>query len=239
MGVGRGVSPFELAHFGINFIESREIFEESLKAVVVGLREGKLSHRGEHLKFHGAPIELKPKQKPNPPFWYGASTPEGLAFAARHRMQIVTGGPNVVVNGTLQAYRELLGASRDQSDDLNPQIKTLKLGAVRHLFIADSDHQAEEIATPAYRVYYNNIVKLWRDFGTVPIIFTDDLQRACAADAAIVGSPKTVREKVAAYFKESGSNYLVLSFAWGSLTYEQSRHSLDLFAAEVMPHFAS
>jgi alkanesulfonate monooxygenase SsuD/methylene tetrahydromethanopterin reductase-like flavin-dependent oxidoreductase (luciferase family) len=239
MGVGRGVSPFELAHFGVNFIESRGIFEESLKAIVGGLREGKLSYRGEYLKFHGAPVELTPKQKPNPPFWYGASTPEGLAFAARHRMQIVTGGPNAIVNGTLQAYRELLSASHDQAVDLNPQIKTLKLGAVRHLFVADSDQQAQEIATPAYRVYYNNIVKLWRDFGTVPIIFTDDLQRARAADAAIVGSPKTVRERVAAYFKDSGSNYLVLSFAWGSLTYEQSRHSLDLFASEVMPHFTS
>jgi hypothetical protein len=54
-----------------------------------------------------------------------------------------------------------------------------------------------------------------------------------------VGSPKSVREKVAAYFEQSGSNYLVLSFAWGGLNYEQSRHSLDLFASEVMPHFVN
>jgi alkanesulfonate monooxygenase SsuD/methylene tetrahydromethanopterin reductase-like flavin-dependent oxidoreductase (luciferase family) len=86
-------------------------------------------------------------------------------------------------------------------------------------------------------VFYNNIVKLWRDFGTVPTLFTDDLLRARAGDAAIVGSPESVRQKIAAFFEESGANYLVLSFAWGSLTYEQSRHSLDLFVAEVLPHF--
>jgi alkanesulfonate monooxygenase SsuD/methylene tetrahydromethanopterin reductase-like flavin-dependent oxidoreductase (luciferase family) len=237
VGVGRGISPYELAHFNVGFLESREIFEESLEVIVKGLRARTISHRGERYKFAGAPVELAPKQKPNPPFWYGASTPDGLAFAARHRMQIVTGGPNGIVKGTATAYRDLLDKFRDSPDDLNPQVKEPKIGAVRHFFVADSDQQAEDIAIPAYRVYYNNIVKLWRDFGTVPTLFTDDLQRARAGDAAIVGSPKSVREKIAAYFEESGTNYMVLSFAWGSLTYEQSRHSLDLFASEVLPHF--
>jgi len=237
VGVGRGISPYELAHFNVNFIESREIFEESLKVIVEGLRERKISHRGERYKFAGAPIELTPKQKPNPPFWYGASTPDGLAFAARHRMQIVTGGPNGIVKGTAIAYRELLDKFRDSPDDLNPQVKDLKIGGLRHFFVADTDKQAEEIAIPAYHVFYNNIVELWRDFGTVPTLFTDDLLRARSADAAIVGSPRSVREKIAAYFEKSGTNYLVLSFAWGGLSHEQSRHSLDLFVSDVLPHF--
>jgi alkanesulfonate monooxygenase SsuD/methylene tetrahydromethanopterin reductase-like flavin-dependent oxidoreductase (luciferase family) len=93
IGVGRGVSPYELAHMNVNFLESRAIFEDSLKAIVKGLRERKIVHQGEYHRFTSTPIELAPKQHPNPPFWYGASTPEGLNFAARHRMQIVTGGP--------------------------------------------------------------------------------------------------------------------------------------------------
>jgi alkanesulfonate monooxygenase SsuD/methylene tetrahydromethanopterin reductase-like flavin-dependent oxidoreductase (luciferase family) len=237
VGVGRGISPFELAHFDVKFLESREIFEESLKVLVEGLRGRKLSHRGERYRFAGAPIEVAPKQQPNPPFWYGASTPEGLAFAARHRMQIVTGGPNAIVKGTAAAYRELLDKFRDSPDNLNPLIKEPKIGAVRHFFVAESDQQAEEIAIPAYRVYYNNITKLWRDFGTVPTLFTDDLLRARSADAAIVGSPKSVCDRIAAYFDESKTNYLVLSFAWGGLSYEQSRRSLDLFVSDVLPHF--
>jgi alkanesulfonate monooxygenase SsuD/methylene tetrahydromethanopterin reductase-like flavin-dependent oxidoreductase (luciferase family) len=238
IGVGRGVSPYELAHMNVNFLESRAIFEDSLKAIVKGLRERKIVHQGEYHRFTSTPIELAPKQHPNPPFWYGASTPEGLNFAARHRMQIVTGGPNKVVKGTAEAYGAMLERYRDHPDDLNPRIRHPKIGAVRHCFVADNDHDAEEIATPAYRVYYNNIVKLWRDFGTIPTLFTDDLQRARGGDAAIIGSPGTVRDKVAAYFEESGTTYLVLSFAWGGLTHEQSRRSLDLFASEVMPQFA-
>ena len=153
VGVGRGISPYELAHLNVNFLESREIFEESLKVIVEGLRERKISHRGERYKFAGAPIELAPKQKPNPPFWYGASTPEGLAFAARHRMQIVTGGPNAIVKGTAIAYRELLDKFRDRPENLNPHVKDLKIGGLRHFFVTDTDKQAEEIAVPAYRVF--------------------------------------------------------------------------------------
>jgi alkanesulfonate monooxygenase SsuD/methylene tetrahydromethanopterin reductase-like flavin-dependent oxidoreductase (luciferase family) len=237
VGVGRGISPFELAHFRVDFLQSREMFEESLQVIVEGLRNRKISHRGEHYKFSGAPIEVSPKQMPNPPFWYAASTPEGLMFAARRGMQIVTGGPNAIVNGTAQAYRELLRQHRNSADDLNPQIKDPIIGAVRHFYVAKTDTQAEEIAVPSYRVYFNNIVKLWRDFAVTPNLFTEDIHRASAADAAIFGSPATVREKIAAYFEQSGCEYLVLSFAWGSLSYEQSRRSLDLFASEVMPHF--
>ena len=35
----------------------------------------------------------------------------------------------------------------------------------------------------------------------------------------------------------SGTNYFVCRFAFGSLSYPQSRAALDLFADEVMLHF--
>jgi alkanesulfonate monooxygenase SsuD/methylene tetrahydromethanopterin reductase-like flavin-dependent oxidoreductase (luciferase family) len=239
VGVGRGVSPFELAHFNVNFLQSREIFEESLKIIVSGLRDHQITHKGEYYHFSGAPIEIRPKQEPNPPFWYGASSPEGLQFAARHGMNIVTGGPNPMVQATAAVYRELREKHRDTPSDLNPHLKTPTVGALRHFYVADTDQQAEAVSRPAYKAFYANITKLFRDFGMVPTIFTDDIKLARAHQAAIVGSPATVRDAIAVYFEQTGCNYLVLSFAWGSLTYEQSRRSLDLFAAEVMPHFVS
>ena len=118
VGVGRGISPYELAHFDVNFLESREIFEESLKVIVEGLRGRNISHRGERYKFAGAPIEVAPKQQPNPPFWYGASTPDGLAFAARHRMNIVTGGPE----RDRQGHRDRVSASCSKNFATAPTI---------------------------------------------------------------------------------------------------------------------
>jgi alkanesulfonate monooxygenase SsuD/methylene tetrahydromethanopterin reductase-like flavin-dependent oxidoreductase (luciferase family) len=136
----------------VNFLEAREIFEESLKVIVAGLREHKLAHKGPHYRFANALIEIQPKQKPNPPFWYGTSNTEGLAFAARHGMNIVAGGPNAVVNGVAQAYRQLREKVGDDSENLNPQVKVPIIGAVRHFFVADTDREAEEIARPAYKI---------------------------------------------------------------------------------------
>src|SRR6266851_1931621 len=36
LGVGRGVSPFEVAYYGVSFMDSREMFEEALQALVKG-----------------------------------------------------------------------------------------------------------------------------------------------------------------------------------------------------------
>jgi len=168
---------------------------------------------------------------------FALSTDYGVFLLTRIKEHHDAGGPNAVVNGVAQVYRELREKFRDAPDNLNPQVTVPIVGAVRHFFVADTDLEAEQIARPAYKIYYGNIVKLWRDHGAIPAMFTDDLDRARNADAAIVGSPSTVRDRIARYFEQTSCNYLVLSFAWGSLTYEQSRNSLDLFVSKVMPEF--
>ncbi|MCH8107557.1 MAG: LLM class flavin-dependent oxidoreductase [Chloroflexi bacterium] len=57
-----------------------------------------------------------------------------------------------------------------------------------------------------------------------------------AGFGAIAGSPATVREYMDEYL-ETGANYFVCSFQWGDLSHEQAMQSLELFAAEVMPHY--
>ena len=112
------------------------------------------------------------------------------------------------------------------------------MGAIRHIYVTADDREVGAVAAPAYTAYYNNITKLWRDFRTVPDYgFTPDLEIARKADVAIVGSVNHVRDEVARFFEQSGCNYMVLSFAWGGLTQEQSRRSLDLFVEKVMPGF--
>jgi alkanesulfonate monooxygenase SsuD/methylene tetrahydromethanopterin reductase-like flavin-dependent oxidoreductase (luciferase family) len=52
----------------------------------------------------------------------------------------------------------------------------------------------------------------------------------------VVGTPDTVR----AYFDEymtTGADYMVLSFQWGSLSYEQAMRSIRLFREELMPRY--
>lgn len=54
---------------------------------------------------------------------------------------------------------------------------------------------------------------------------------------ALAGSPRAVREYMEEYVA-TGANYFVCSFQWGDLTHEQAMQSIELFASEVMPHYA-
>ncbi|NQV20739.1 MAG: hypothetical protein HQ511_04915 [Rhodospirillales bacterium] len=132
-------------------------------------------------------------------------------------------------------YGRARAAARGSDRDLNPHVDTPLFGAFRHVYVADTDNQADEIATPAYTAYYENLMKLWRDFNTVNTLFTPKLAEAKSYDVAWSGSPKTVAAEINKYFEESGTNYVVLAVAWGSLTAEQARRSFDLLTNEVMP----
>ncbi len=130
-------------------------------------------------------------------------------------------------------------AERRAPDDLNPHLGETRRGAIRHIYVAGDEREVDRVARPAYKAYYNNIVKLWRDFRTLPAYgFTDDLDLARANDVAIAGTANEVRDRVASFFADSGCDYLVLSFAWGNLAHADSRRSLERFVTRVMPDFA-
>ena len=57
-----------------------------------------------------------------------------------------------------------------------------------------------------------------------------------AKDGAIVGSVETVTREINNAMKVSGCNYLVGRFAFGNMTYQDTRRSVDLFTNEVMPN---
>ena len=237
IGVGRGISPFELAYFHVPFMESHEIFEESLEVLVALLREKRVSHKGAHYTVRGYPMELQPMQQPNPPFWYGTSSPDRAAFAARRCMNMVALGPAFAIKASVDRFRETWEKHRDDPQCLNPHVKNPWFGSGRHIYVADTDAQAQEEARPAWRTFYDNIQKLWHDFFTSTIHFTPDLEVARKAGAAIVGSPATVRAEIEQLADQTGINYLAPAFAWGSLSQDQAMRSIRLFADEVMPHF--
>jgi alkanesulfonate monooxygenase SsuD/methylene tetrahydromethanopterin reductase-like flavin-dependent oxidoreductase (luciferase family) len=238
VGVGRGISPYELGYFGVGAFESRDMFEEALAVLVAGLSNEWLSHRGEYYRYRDVPMELRPVQRPYPPLWYGASTREAALWSARRGMHVVGAGPNTGLREVMQVYRETWEEYRQTSESFNPQADTPMMGALRHVYVAETDQAAETAARPAYRFWYNSLVKLWRHFRSTPIAFTEDLDIACQRDVAIVGSPETVSERVARFAEESGCNYLVCSFAFGDLSHEQVMRSIDLFASKVMPAFS-
>jgi len=238
LGVGRGASPFELAYYNVPLLESKVMFEEAIDVLKKGLRNPRLSHDGDNYVYHDVPMETPPVQQPNPPFWFGAFSPANAGFAGGLGMNAVCGGTNKMVRDLKAIYDEARAGARGTDNDLNPHVDTPLFGAFRHCYLDETDAAAVLTAKPAYTDYYNNLMKLWRDFNTVNTLFTPDLDEARRYDVAITGSPDAVRADVEKYFEETGANYLVLAFCWGSLSQAQSDRSFQLFAEEVMPAFS-
>jgi len=231
LGVGRGISPYELNYAGVNFIDAYSQYDEALEVIRKGLAGGTLTHRGRWYNFDRVPMEMVPRQRPHPPLWAGASSLDSVVANAAKGISVVIGGPNTRVRAAAEAFRSAGGAHLAGA---NP----IRIGAQRHIVVAETDAEAMAIARPAYKLWYDALVKLWLSHNARPSSFIDNLDGTIANDGAIVGSPATVRAEVERQLAETGMTYFMCRFAFGDLTYEQSARSLTLFAEQVMPHVA-
>jgi alkanesulfonate monooxygenase SsuD/methylene tetrahydromethanopterin reductase-like flavin-dependent oxidoreductase (luciferase family) len=93
VGVGRGVSPFELKYHKIEHEDSRDIFIDAFNCVSAGLTTDTLTYSGKHYQYKDVPIALRPLQQPHPAFWYGSSNTTGSTWAGEHGMHFVSLGP--------------------------------------------------------------------------------------------------------------------------------------------------
>src|SRR5581483_10355169 len=67
LGVGRGISPYELGYFGVDPAKTRALFDEALAIILAGLTRERLTYHGRYHHFDDVPIELRPLQRPYPP----------------------------------------------------------------------------------------------------------------------------------------------------------------------------
>ncbi len=83
-GTGRAYQPHEFTGLGIPMEDSREMYDEALELIVKAWTNEKIQHQG---KFWNVPepIEVLPKpvQKPHPPIYQAAISPESFAAAGR------------------------------------------------------------------------------------------------------------------------------------------------------------
>jgi alkanesulfonate monooxygenase SsuD/methylene tetrahydromethanopterin reductase-like flavin-dependent oxidoreductase (luciferase family) len=68
LGVGRGVSPYELRNFGVEPENSRAMFDEALTVLLTGLTQPRLNFAGVHYQYRDVPMELHPVLQPYPPY---------------------------------------------------------------------------------------------------------------------------------------------------------------------------
>jgi alkanesulfonate monooxygenase SsuD/methylene tetrahydromethanopterin reductase-like flavin-dependent oxidoreductase (luciferase family) len=244
VGIGRGVSPYELKYHKVEHDQSREIFIDAFKCISAGLRTDVLNYAGDHFTYKDVPIALRPLQEPHPPIWYGSSNEIGSTWAGEHVLHFVTLGPPAFAKANIDAYRTAL---KKRGGPAQPKAEFpggAAIGVQRHIFVADTDVQAHRFAKPAMDVHLAHLNWLRVKHGETGLTSRLNVSRganfeACLADRTVIaGSPATVRAEIERQVEELGVNYLLTYLFLGTMSLVEALRSLDLFATEVMPHLA-
>src|SRR5450755_1192178 len=92
IGVGRGVSPYELNFHKIDPESSREIFIDAFDTLLAGMTSDRLNHKGPYYSYANVPMELRPLQRPHPGLWYGSLNAVGAQWAGERGLHFATLG---------------------------------------------------------------------------------------------------------------------------------------------------
>jgi alkanesulfonate monooxygenase SsuD/methylene tetrahydromethanopterin reductase-like flavin-dependent oxidoreductase (luciferase family) len=238
----------EYYSFSMNPAHARERFQEAHDLILRAWTEpGPFEFYGKHYKLRYVNTWPKPVQQPHPEIWIpGAGSVETVEFVARKRYAYM-GIPYFHIS----VFERMFNMLRDACDREGYEADPLQSGWLEPIYVSDTDAQARreyeehfwyfvkrllpgiETQPPGYTTLrsYENIVKGAKSFAAS----LDTWDEVVEGQYAIVGSPATVAEKLATNLRRLGTGNLLGLFQLGTLPDHLTRHSLELFANEVMP----
>jgi alkanesulfonate monooxygenase SsuD/methylene tetrahydromethanopterin reductase-like flavin-dependent oxidoreductase (luciferase family) len=244
IGVGRGVSPFELNYHKVNHEDSRNIFLDAYECLVKGLTTDKLTHTGPYYTYTDVPMALRPLQGPHPAFWYGSSNEIGATFAGEQGMHFTANGGTAHAKVNINAYKAAL-AKRGGAAQPKAEFKGgAAIGQLRHIVVADTDAEAQRLMKPAFEHHLESLNYIRKLNGSNEFTARLNVHRGINFEScedngmAICGSPETVVRKITEQQAELGTNYLLAYMFFGTLSFETALRSMELFRSEVMPKIA-
>ena len=224
-GVGRGVSPFELAYFGVPAEDSGAIFQANVAAILESYRTGVFSHpAGER---PSTKLSVLPIQQPHPQLWVASGSLDTAVRAGGEGTNFVGrwegGALPALVDGYWGAWRAAEGTGRDP-----------RVGCAAAVYIGETDAIAQERYVQAATVYWERLTSLWHDHGVTAADFLYDPHDMLGKSNAIVGSSETVRDQLAALLEQSDINYFELTMTYGDLSVDEASENLRSLAG-IMP----
>lgn len=245
IGIGRGVSPFEMKYHNVEHDQSREIFADAYACIRAGLGKSEFSYKGPHYQYENVPLPFQPLQQPVPAFWYGSSNTTGAQWAGEQGLHFVANGGPEFALPNIEAYRRALakrgGVEKPKAEFPGGGV----VGQLRHVVVADTDEEARSIAKPSLE--HHTACLNWIRERNKSTEFTARLNvhRSQSYEdweklgMVVAGSPETVTKELVRQADYLGINYLLTYMFFGTMSMSQAMRSLQLFRTEVMPKLAA
>jgi alkanesulfonate monooxygenase SsuD/methylene tetrahydromethanopterin reductase-like flavin-dependent oxidoreductase (luciferase family) len=235
VGVGSGVSPYELAYFGVDQGEARARFDETLTAVTAALATGRLTHRGTLLRDYDVELSVGPVQRPHPPLWYASSNTSSAEWAAAGDVSFVGRWNGGSFAAAAEAYWRVREDHQATLAAAAAATVPPRIGFAATVYIGSSDAAAVDRYEAAAALHYRHLLSLWHKHDNHAFDGMADLQAGLRRGNALVGSAETVRDRLAEQISQAPVNYFEATLAFGDLTPAEAHANLAAFADVVMP----
>jgi luciferase family oxidoreductase group 1 len=231
IGLGRGYQHYEFERLGLELDSARARWEEAVDIILKALTGEPFIYQGKLFDIPETTIFPQPLQKPHPPIWVTAQSPESVDATVRRGFNLLTGGFGVPL--------ERMGEFRRQFDRLVTEVKPPRVpqvGVQRAVYVTDSvaDARWNMRVTLSLRNHYERV-----DRGrAVPVPSpkepdTDDLLDRFL----VIGTPDTVIRQIRRVQETVGISHFNCSFWFGDIEHPRIMRSMELFAREVLPAF--
>jgi alkanesulfonate monooxygenase SsuD/methylene tetrahydromethanopterin reductase-like flavin-dependent oxidoreductase (luciferase family) len=231
-GVGKGYRHNEFLGFCVPIAEADARFSESLDVIIKSwTSKQRFSHHGKYWNFEDVIVEPPTAQKPHPPMWMGAGSPDSIR-------QVAARGYNLLLDqfASFETVGERIAIYKEALEKHGRVFDPLNVGVTRAFFVAKNT--AEKEAALERRMEAQRRLEAISNApdGTKSkaSIMTYSETREASEESALYGSPDEIAVKLDS-LRKLGVEYVLLN---GGGLVGHANDSLARFAREVMPAFA-
>jgi alkanesulfonate monooxygenase SsuD/methylene tetrahydromethanopterin reductase-like flavin-dependent oxidoreductase (luciferase family) len=239
--LGRGVPKDDMKH-RLDRETAQARFEEGIEILVRAWSGETFTYSGKAWSYQDISCRPQPLQKPHPPIYYGATSPDSPVMVARR-------GWNLALSRQpLANCAKAIASYRAERVALDNRLGRGDAIMVRDIYVAESDEQAWQEAVP-------QLARFWQlagdNFWRGDSLSAEDLprlteryvyfpggltaQRLDEWSTSLIGSPETVIKKARLMIETARPDSLVGMFSFGGLSHAQVMHSIELFGTKVIP----
>jgi alkanesulfonate monooxygenase SsuD/methylene tetrahydromethanopterin reductase-like flavin-dependent oxidoreductase (luciferase family) len=246
VGVGRGLSPLEFDVFGGAIGESRARVDEGLEIMRRSWGEGTFSFEGNFFSFPEIDVVPKPIQKPHPPLWTAAVSPETFALAADHDLGVLAG-----------PFKPLFMVAEDRDrfvarcQELGKDPRQLGFAMTLGVVVLDDQERARAVAERHIRWFYERLLRLTarvlersgegysyyrEELATLRELTGGAPSLAALDDAGMViaGTPEYAIERFQK-LADTGIDHVLCAVQAGGMPHAEALRTIELLGERVIP----
>jgi len=251
-GFGRGFSPKEYASFGADMADSRTLTREALEIIQRSFAGEPVSYEGQHFRLEAVDILPKVVQRPHPPIWTAAVSPESYELAAELGIGALVGPfkPWFMVREDIKRYRAAW--AHRHGEDPPEAGQNPRVGMTVGIFCLEDGAEARRIAKEGIVWFYRQLLgqtrpvleklyagyEYYRKVGRLSGLIDKTLGLGTleTLGMVIVGDPEHCVRKLHA-LEAAGVDHVLCAVGAGVLPTEQIQRSMQVMARDVLPAF--